>query len=96
MDDRLPLAEVSGDEAIARVTYQIIRGDYSLHPHLYDTPTLRLLELANEWAAPEYHYLAEQILLAAIWCANGGTVATWLRSRIVFRARTVGTKHRAS
>jgi hypothetical protein len=96
MDDRMALTDVSADEALARVTYQIIRGDYSLHPELYETPTLRLLELANLWAEPEYHFLAEQLLLAAIWCANGGTVATWLRSRIVFRARALGQRHRAS
>lgn len=94
MVDRLPLADVSGDEAIARVTYQIIRADYDLFPELYETPVLRLFELASDWSAPEYHMLHENIALAAIWCANGGTIATWLRSRIVFRARTIGTRHR--
>jgi hypothetical protein len=96
MTDRLPLAEVSGDEAIARITYQIILGDYDLHPDAYDNPSFHLFELAAGWQLAGVPPVAEQLRLAGIWVANGGTIATWLRSRIVFRARTVGSRHRVT
>lgn len=86
MADRLPLTEVSGDEALARVTYQIIIGDYHSHPDLYDDPTSRLLTLAHDWNQSGIKLVADDIRLAAIWVGNGGTVATWLRARIVFHA----------
>jgi hypothetical protein len=95
MDDRLPLTEVSGDEALARVAYQIIVGDYHAHPETYDTPTEALLNLAHSWDSDGLHLLGEQIALAAIWCANGGTVATWLRARVVFHAGRFSRLHQA-
>jgi hypothetical protein len=96
MADRLPLTEVGGDEILARVTYQIILADYDRWPELYDTPTLRLLELATDWSAPEYSRIHEQITLAAIWVANGGTVATWLRARVVFTYRPASRQMHSS
>lgn len=84
MNDRLPLTDVGGDEIIARVVYQIILADYREFPDLYDTPTVRLLELATDWNAKQFDRIHEDITLVAIWVANGGTVATWLRARIVF------------
>lgn len=98
MSDRLPLTEVSRDEALARITYQIIKADYEQWPELYDTPTIRLFELATDWDAPDYNLIHEQITLAALWVANGGTVATWLRARIVVtvgRAKILAATHRA-
>jgi len=83
MSDRLPLTEVGGDEILARVTYQIILSDYRSNPENYDIPSLRLLELAHEFHLEELDLIATDIRLAAIWCANGGTVATWLRARII-------------
>jgi len=86
MNDRLPLTEVSGDEALARVTYQIIIADYHNHPDLYDDPTSRLLALTTDWQQSGFKLIADDLRLAAIWVGNGGTVATWLRARIVFHA----------
>lgn len=83
MNDRLPLTEVSGDEILARVTFQIILHDYHLSPDKYDDPTGRLLELACEWDDDLLSWIHEQLTLCAIWVGNGGTVATWLRARIV-------------
>ena len=84
MTDRLPLTEVSSDEAIARIAYQVILSDYHHNPSAYDNPTEALLNLAHSWDTDGIHILGEQIALAAIWVANGGTVATWLRARVVF------------
>lgn len=84
MSDRLPLTEVGGDEILARVVYQIILHDYHSHPHLYDDPVHQLLDLALIWGACPLHTIPENLSLCAIWVANGGTVATWVRARIVF------------
>jgi hypothetical protein len=83
MSDRLPLTEVSGEEILARVVYQIILADYHIAPENYDVPVLRLLELAHEYHQHDMDIIAADIRLVAIWCGNGGTVATWLRARIV-------------
>jgi hypothetical protein len=87
MTDRLPLAEVSGDEILARVVYQIILFDYREHPDSYDIPVVRVLELADQFHAANMSIIAADLRLAAIWCGNGGTIATWLRARIVFRTQ---------
>lgn len=81
MSERLPLTEVSGDEVIARVAYQIILADYRENPLSYDDPVPALLDLAVKWDADDLSYLHEQLTLAALWVANGGTIATWLRAR---------------
>jgi hypothetical protein len=88
---RMPLAEASGDEILSRVTYQIIRGDYDLHPSAYDDPTAQLFTLAIDWHKSGIHMIAAQLDLAAIWCAHGGTVASWLQSRIIPANRTAPT-----
>lgn len=84
MPTRIPLAGASGDEILSRVTYQIILGDYELDPTRYDDPAQRLLELALEWHQSGLHTIAAQLDLCGIWCAHGGTIATWLKSRILF------------
>lgn len=86
MSDRLPLTEVGGDELLARVTYQIILGDYHAHPEEYEIPYIRLIVLAEEWSLAGIEPIATDLRLAAIWVGNGGTVATWLRARIVFHS----------
>jgi len=86
MSDRLPLTEVGGDELLARVTYQIILGDYRDHPDEYEIPYIRLIVLAEEWSLAGIEPIATDLRLAAIWVGNGGTVATWLRARVVFHA----------
>lgn len=83
MQERLPLTEVSGEEIIARVAYQIILADYRQTPDLYDTPADRLFVLADEWFALDAISLATDLRLAGIWCAQGGAIASWLRSRVV-------------
>jgi hypothetical protein len=95
MSDRLPLTEVGGEEILARVVFQIILGDYRQQPDSYDTPTIAILNLADEWFASGFTDVATDLRLAAIWCANGGTVATWLRSRIIFHAGRTGRLIRA-
>lgn len=82
MADRLPLAEASSDEILARTVYQIIREDYRLNPDCYDNPATRLFDLAFQWRQTGLTLIAEQIELAAIWCAQGSTVRQWLTSRI--------------
>jgi len=91
MSNRIPLAEASGDETLSRVTYQIILGDYDLNPSAYDDPTARLFTLAIAWHKSGIHMIAAQLDLAAIWCAHGGTVASWLQSRIIPAQRTATT-----
>jgi hypothetical protein len=83
MADRLPLTEVSGDEILARVTYQIILADYRLTPDSYDTPAERILILADEWHAFGAVDIATDLRLAGIWCAHGSTLAAWLASRVL-------------
>jgi len=83
MSDRLPLTEVSGDEILARVVYQLILADYRLTPDLYDFPAERIFVLADEWHALGATDIATDLRLAGIWCAQGGAVAQWLRTRIV-------------
>ena len=86
MSDRMPLTEVGGDEALARITYQLIILDYKSHPDAYELPVIRLLALADQYHQFGLTQLAADLRLAAIWCGNGGTVASWLRARIVIRA----------
>lgn len=83
MSDRLPLTEVSGDEILARVTYQIILADYRQTPDSYDTPAERILILADEWHAIGAIDIATDLRLAGIWCAHGSTLASWLASRVL-------------
>lgn len=83
MSDRLPLTEVSGDEVLARVTYQIILADYRQTPDSYDTPAERIFILADEWFAFGATDLAQDLRLAGIWCAHGSTLASWLASRVL-------------
>lgn len=90
MSDRLPLTEVGGDEALVRVIYQLILSDYQLHPTAYDEPAWALFSLSNDWNTSGFPLIGEQVNLAALWVANGGTVATWLRAHIIFRAGRAG------
>lgn len=82
MQERLPLTEVSGDEVLARVVYQLIVHYYHEYPDSFDNPTEALLNLAHSWYTSDITLIAEQLQLVALWVANGGTVATWLRARI--------------
>lgn len=84
MSDRFPLTEVGGDEIIARVVYQLILLDYHQNPASYDEPFPALLLLADYYHTAELALIAADIRLVAIWVASGGTVATWLRARVVF------------
>jgi hypothetical protein len=95
MPDRLPLTEVSGDEILARVCYQIILADYRLTPDSYDTPTERILILADQWHAFGAIDIATDLRLAGIWCAHGSTLASWLQSRIIITQGRVSTLMRA-
>jgi hypothetical protein len=83
MNDLLPLTEVSGDEILARIAYRLIRLDYADHPDQYDEPTSAILTLAERIHALGLTQVAADLRLAGIWCAQGGTVAAWLRSRVV-------------
>ena len=83
MSDRLPLTEVGGDEIIARVTFQIILQDYHSRPEEYDSPVEALLHLAAAYHQANIPIIDEQLTLAAVWVGNGGTVATWLRARVI-------------
>lgn len=82
MADRLPLAEASSDEILARTAYQIILADYRTNPDCYDNPATRLFDLAFQWRQSGLYLIAQDIELAAIWCAQGSTVREWLTSRI--------------
>ena len=82
MADRLPLTEVSGNEILVRVTYQIVLADYRLTPDSYDTPADRIFILADDWHAFGAIELAAQLRLAGIWCASGATLASWLQQGI--------------
>jgi hypothetical protein len=95
MADRLPLTEVSGDEVLARVTYQIILADYRLTPDLYETPAERILQLADEWFKFGATDLAQDLRLAGIWCAHGSTLASWLQSRVLIASPRISTLMRA-
>jgi hypothetical protein len=83
MSDRIPLAEASGDEITARIAYQLIKLDYHQHPDDYEDATTCILILADHYHQIGCTLLAADIRLAGIWCAHGGTVAAWLRSRIL-------------
>jgi len=83
MRDRLPLTEVSGEEILARVVYQVIMGDYRDNPEQYDRPPQRLYDLAYQWRSAGLPLIGHEIELVAIWTAQGGTVATWLLSRVL-------------
>lgn len=78
-----PLAEASSEEIIARVTYQIILADYRADPEAYDDPTSRVFALALEYQHAHVGVIAAQLDLVAIWCAHGGTIASWLTYRIL-------------
>jgi hypothetical protein len=80
---RIPLAEASGDEILARVTYQLILLDYHDNPDKYDHPEVRLFELAYQWRLIGLAPIHEQLELAAIWCSHGSRIADWLKSRIM-------------
>lgn len=95
MSDRLPLTEVSGDEILARVCYQLILADYRLTPDAYDTPAERILILADQWYAIGATDIATDLRLAGIWCAHGATLASWLSSRIVITSGRVSKLMRA-
>lgn len=95
MTDRLPLTEVSGDEILARVTYQIILADYRQTPDSYDTPAERILILADEWHAFGAVDIATDLRLAGIWCAHGSTLASWLSSRVLIHTGRVSKLMRA-
>ena len=82
MADRIPLAEASGEEILVRVTYQIILADYRKTPDSYDTPSERILILADEWFAFGATDLAFYLRMAGIWCASGDTLAAWLQKGI--------------
>lgn len=82
MSNRLPLTEVSGEEIIARVTYQIIMADYRQTPDSYDTPSERILILADQWFAFGANDLAFYLRLAGVWCSTGATLASWLQKSI--------------
>jgi hypothetical protein len=86
MTDRIPLAEASGGEIIARVTYQIILIDYHDNPNSYDYPPTRLYELAYQWRLAGLEPIADALLSCANWCAQGGHVATWLRTHTLVTA----------
>lgn len=83
MADRLPLAEVSGEEVLARVVYQIVMRDYRDNPDKYDLPPNRLFELAFQWRSAGIPLISNELDLLAVWCGRGGTVASWLTSRVL-------------
>lgn len=84
MAERIPLAEASGDEILARVTYQLILLDYHNNPDAYDHPETRLFELAYQWRILDVAPISEQLELAAIWCAHGSRIADWLKARLSY------------
>lgn len=95
MSNRLPLTEVSGDEVLARVTYQIILADYRQTPDSYDSPSERIFLLADEWHVFGATDLAQDLRLAGIWCAHGATLASWLQSRVLIHTGRVSRLMRA-
>lgn len=83
MQQRLPLTEVGGEEILARVVYQIVMRDYRDNPDTYDHPPSRLFDLAFQWRQAAIPLIGNELELVAIWCAQGGTVAAWLNTRVL-------------
>jgi hypothetical protein len=83
MTERIPLADASGQEIVARTVYQLILIDYRTNPEQYDRAPSRLFDLALQWRQAGLHLVADELSSVAVWCAQGGTVATWLRTRIL-------------
>jgi len=83
MSERLPLTDVSGEEVIIRVTYQIILADYRQTPDSYDSPAERILILADDWFAFGAIDIAFHLRLAGVWCSTGATLASWLQRGVI-------------
>lgn len=83
MTTRIPLAEASGDEILARIAYQLIKLDYHQHPDDYDEPTYPILVLAEHYHHIGLTQIAADLRLAGIWTAHGAPLAGWLASRLL-------------